>query len=119
MTAASRQQAVEKFPAVAQLLLVDTDVQDIVEEDVLRHILGQGGLLPQEDAMLRTGEEDGKVVIGPIAQGAVGIDPFHRQQYILRLLRRGKAAADFRRLRLPGPLQQGIKLRLGSLNNMF
>ena len=70
-----RQKAVEIVAAVAQLLLVDPDMQDVVEENILRQVLGKGGTLPQMHPVEGGGEKDTEIVVSQVAEGTVGIEP--------------------------------------------
>ena len=106
-----RQKAVEIVAAVAQLLLVDPDVEHVVAEDVLRQVPGVGGVFPQKHPVFRAGEEQGRGIVGPVAEGAVGVQPFCRQDRVRGhpSLRRGEARQDFPPLPLADPFQPGGK----------
>ena len=82
-------------------------MEHIVEEDILRNFLRKEGILQEEDAVLRAGEEEGKIIVGQVAEGTVGADPLGRQEHVLAGVRRLQSRQNLPLAHLTGPLQQG------------
>ena len=79
---------VEKASAVAKLLLVYARMEHVIQKQRLRQFPREGRLLPQAQRVLRAGAEQGKFIIGPVADGACGIAPSGQQRTVRRKRRK-------------------------------
>ena len=85
---------VESAPAVAELLLVHARVEHVIEKQLLGKRPDFRGLLPQKQCVRRTGAEERKIIICPVAEGAGRVAPACQK----RLIRRERGELPFERL---------------------